>query len=100
MSFRVCSLFTLYIVASHVTLIDAAPFTHFFARDAGSSSATGFRLQNGINAQQLNAQFATLTASDSCTGDVLPSLSVCRILILLYLQWEVSLASMVLLLSA
>ena len=95
MSFRVCSLIVLYVVASHITLIDAAPFTHFFARDAGDSSTTSFRLQNGIQAQKLNAQFATLTASDSCTGDYyyfrLPFES--RVLmILLYLQREVLLA--------
>lgn len=33
-----------------------------------SSSGTGFKLQNGKDAQNLNAQFAKLTADSSCTG--------------------------------
>ncbi len=59
----------LYVFISCVTLVAAAPFNPLFARDAGNSSTTSFRLQNGIKAQQLNAQFATLTASDTCNGE-------------------------------
>lgn len=35
-----------------------------------SPSGGGFRLTNGQNAQKLNAQFATLTADSSCTGEL------------------------------
>jgi hypothetical protein len=34
---------------------------------AGSSS---FLMQNGLDAQKLNAQFASLAASDACTGKI------------------------------
>ncbi|KAJ7115906.1 hypothetical protein C8R44DRAFT_841816 [Mycena epipterygia] len=35
---------------------------------AAVPSATGFQAQNGLDAQKLNAQFKTLTASSSCTA--------------------------------
>jgi len=35
---------------------------------SGGGSPSGFALQNGKDAQKLNAQFATLSASSSCTG--------------------------------
>ena len=36
--------------------------------DSSSSSGSSFQLQNGQDAQALNAKFATLTASSSCNG--------------------------------
>jgi hypothetical protein len=36
--------------------------------DVSTSQAGNFKLQNGKDAQKLNAQFATLTANSSCTG--------------------------------
>jgi len=38
------------------------------ASSAGSSGSGGFKLANGQEAQKLNAQFATLTATSSCTS--------------------------------
>ena len=68
MASRVSALFVLYIFISQATLINAAPFTRLFTRDAGDSSTTDFTQQNGLKAQQLNMQFASLTASDPCQG--------------------------------
>lgn len=36
-----------------------------------ASTGSGFKLQNGKDAQALNAKFATLTADSSCTGEFL-----------------------------
>ncbi|KAM6492599.1 hypothetical protein JOM56_012323, partial [Amanita muscaria] len=47
-------------------LVDAAPTTdRLFMRDAGNAS-TDFQKQNGLDAQKLNAQFASLSTSDPC----------------------------------
>ena len=47
--------------------INAAIIPQKFAR---ASNSTGFLTQNGIAAQQLNLQFASLQKSDSCTGKI------------------------------
>jgi hypothetical protein len=46
----------------------AMPSMPTSAPGAASSSAASFQLANGQAAQQLNAQFAALQASDACTG--------------------------------
>lgn len=52
--------------------VEAAPtplndFQLLSVRDSGSNSSD-FQLQNGLDAQKMNAQFATLSASDTCNG--------------------------------
>ena len=34
----------------------------------GAPTGTSIQQQNGLDAQKLNAQFATLKSTDSCTG--------------------------------
>lgn len=41
-----------------------------------SAGSGGFRLQNGKDAQKLNAQFATLTANSPCTGEMFPYVGI------------------------
>ncbi|EIN08898.1 hypothetical protein PUNSTDRAFT_68079, partial [Punctularia strigosozonata HHB-11173 SS5] len=45
----------------------AATTTSASSAAAASSSSTDFHLQNGFDAQSLNAKFATLASTDSCT---------------------------------
>jgi len=52
-------------VAPVVSSVAAAPAVSTAA--ATTSSASGFKLQNGEDAIKLNAQFASLTATSSCT---------------------------------
>jgi len=47
---------------------NAAPTLAIMARRNDTTSASGFQKQNGLDAQKLNAQFATLKESDSCQG--------------------------------
>ena len=54
--------------APPVTTAAAAAAATTSPAAAPATSTTGFALSNGQDAQKLNAQFATLTASSSCTG--------------------------------
>lgn len=49
-----------------------SPATNVSASENIARAATsgGFRLQNGLDAQKLNAQFTTLTANSPCTGEM------------------------------
>ncbi|KAF7308574.1 hypothetical protein HMN09_00706600 [Mycena chlorophos] len=53
-------MFTLLVLFSSALMAHSAPVRS--ARDSGS-----FQLQNGLDAQKLNAQFKSLTASSNCT---------------------------------
>ena len=50
--------------------INAAPTSVISQKIARASNSTGFLTENGIAAQQLNLQFASLQKSDSCTGKI------------------------------
>lgn len=49
----------------------AAAVTATGSATSAPKSAGGFQLQNGKDAQTLNAKFATLTTSSSCNGTYL-----------------------------
>lgn len=54
---------------SATTTSAAPPSTTAAASSPSSSSSSNFQLQNALDAQTLNAHFATLTADASCTTD-------------------------------
>ncbi|KAG1741486.1 uncharacterized protein EDB91DRAFT_1052759, partial [Suillus paluster] len=51
------------------SLASAAPLASFSTNVLASNSSGFSQEQNGLDAQKLNAQFATLSANDSCTSD-------------------------------
>ena len=55
-----------------------ASASSFSAAGAAVSSPNGFQLQNGKDAQALNAKFESLTADSSCTGTCLAAHQFCR----------------------
>ncbi|KAG2358278.1 hypothetical protein BDR07DRAFT_1295469, partial [Suillus spraguei] len=48
------------------SLASAAPLASYYVLVSNSSDF--FQQQNGLDAQKLNAQFATMTSNDSCTS--------------------------------
>ncbi|KAG1859162.1 hypothetical protein C8R48DRAFT_605879, partial [Suillus tomentosus] len=49
------------------SLASAAPLASYYELVSNSTSSFS-QQQNGLDAQKLNAQFATMTANDSCTS--------------------------------
>ncbi|KAF8632855.1 hypothetical protein AX17_004703 [Amanita inopinata Kibby_2008] len=62
---RVSIALVLYAFASHLTLLNAVPVHGFFMRDDNNPN-TDFKKQNGLDAQKLNVQYASLSPSDPC----------------------------------
>ena len=64
------SLFVLSSSILETTFVGAAPTIYFFPRDDAGNATTsgGFQEQNGLDAQKLNAQFASISPSDPCQG--------------------------------
>ena len=57
-----------FLIAILASLASAAPLASFSANVFASNSSGFSQEQNGLDAQKLNAQFATLSANDSCTS--------------------------------
>ncbi|PFH50520.1 hypothetical protein AMATHDRAFT_144960, partial [Amanita thiersii Skay4041] len=73
MAFRISTAFVIYAFITQLTLTIAAPAHSFYIRHEGhdddkssSSSNADIKKQNGLDAQKLNSQFATLKSTDSC----------------------------------
>ncbi|KAH9934022.1 uncharacterized protein BXZ73DRAFT_89673 [Epithele typhae] len=58
---------TSYAASSTAGATSVATTSSAATSTASSTSSSDFKLQNALDAQKLNAQFATLTASSSCT---------------------------------
>ena len=60
--------------------VKGAP-TQFIPRQEGATNTptTGsFQKQNALDAQKLNAQFSTLKETDSCTGELVNDIFLCK----------------------
>jgi hypothetical protein len=55
-----------FVIAMLASLASAAPLASYYMLVSNSSGFS--QQQNGLDAQKLNAQFATISANDSCTS--------------------------------